>query len=628
MGRKPGRGVGDATEEGAPGRNRALGELRASNVMRKFVRTGKKSLGPLAFSFVVVLVGIVAGLGAVAFRGLIAFVHNLMFLGRLSFAYDANVHTPASPWGAFVILVPILGAVAVTFLVTKYAPEARGHGVPEVMDSLYYGHGVIRPVVGLIKSLASSLSIGTGGSVGREGPIIQIGASFGSAIGQAVGAPLWQTSTLIAAGAAGGIAATFNTPIGGILFAVELVMREISARTLTAVAIATATATYIGRIFLGDHPSFVIPSVEQAYFHLTNFPVLISYVGLGLLAGLASVLFIKSLYGFEDFFEKRVGGGPYVRHGLGMLAVGVAMYALMIFRGHYYIQGVGYSTIQDILSGGFVSVVMLAALFALKLGATSLTLGSGASGGIFSPSLFMGATLGGAYGLVLKALFPGLGIAPPAFAVAGMAGVVGGSTGAAVAAIVMIFEMTMDYTVIIPMTVTVALSYGLRKLILSPSIYTMKLVRRGHTMPEALMAGLHFVRRAGDVMDRNVAVLPASTTVAEFLRDEAKFRGVSYFLLESEGTPTGLVDRDAVRRGADRMGGETALEKLPVRNFIVVPPNAVLSEIIARMRDARASAAVVARTAGEKVCLDDVLGVIGARQIVEDIEREAEPFLD
>ena len=189
--------------------------------MWKFVRTGKKSLSPLAFSFVVVLVGVVAGLGAVAFRGLIAFVHNLMFLGRPSFAYDANVHTPASPWGVFVILVPILGAVAVTFLVTKYAPEAKGHGVPEVMDSLYYGRGVIRPVVGFIKSIASSLSIGTGGSVGREGPIIQIGASFGSAIGQAVGAPLWQTSTLIAAGAAGGIAATFNTPVGGILFAWE-----------------------------------------------------------------------------------------------------------------------------------------------------------------------------------------------------------------------------------------------------------------------------------------------------------------------------------------------------------------------------------------------------------------------
>jgi CIC family chloride channel protein len=602
--------------------------MRTSNVMWKFVRTGKTSLGPLAFSFVVVLVGIVAGLGAVAFRGLIAFVHNLMFLGRLSLVYDANVHTPASPWGAFVILVPILGAVAVTFLVTKFAPEAKGHGVPEVMDSLYYGRGVIRPVVGLVKSLASSLSIGTGGSVGREGPIIQIGASFGSAVGQAVGAPLWQTSTLIAAGAAGGIAATFNTPVGGILFAVELVMREISARTLTAVAIATATATYIGRIFLGDHPSFVIPSVEQAYFHLTNFPVLISYVGLGLLAGLASVLFIKSLYGFEDFFDKRIGGGPYARHGLGMLAVGLTLYVLMTLRGHYYIEGVGYSTIQDILSGSFMPIVMLVALFALKLGATSLTLGSGASGGIFSPSLFMGATLGGAYGLALKALFPGLGIAPPAFAVAGMAGVVGGSTGAAVAAIVMIFEMTMDYTVIIPMTVTVALSYGLRKLILPPSIYTMKLVRRGHAMPEALMAGLHFVRRAGDVMARNVAILPASTTVAEFLRDEAGFRDVSDVLLESEGTLTGLVDRDAVRQGADLVGGEAALERLPARNFVVVPPDAALSEIIARMRDARVSTAVVARTAGGKVGRDDILGVIGARQIVEDIEREAEPFLD
>lgn len=174
----------------------------------------KPNVLPFTFFFLSILIGIMAGLGAVAFRGLIAFFHNLLFLGKFSFLYDANIHTPISPWGPFVILVPVLGAVGVTFLVNNFAPEAKGHGVPEVMDAIYYNKGVIRAVVAVIKSLASALSIGSGGSVGREGPIVQIGSSFGSMVGQILRMPVWQRITLIAAGTGGGIAATFNTPIG------------------------------------------------------------------------------------------------------------------------------------------------------------------------------------------------------------------------------------------------------------------------------------------------------------------------------------------------------------------------------------------------------------------------------
>ncbi len=191
----------------------------------------RPNLLPFSFFFLSVLIGIVAGLGAVAFRGLIAFFHNLLFLGQISFIYDAKAHTPLSPWGPFVILVPVLGAVGVSFLVQNFAPEAKGHGVPEVMDAIYYNRGLIRPVVAVIKSLASALSIGSGGSVGREGPIIQIGSSFGSTVGQVLRMPVWQRITLIAAGTGGGIAATFNTPIGGMLFAIEITLHEISVRT-------------------------------------------------------------------------------------------------------------------------------------------------------------------------------------------------------------------------------------------------------------------------------------------------------------------------------------------------------------------------------------------------------------
>ncbi len=210
-----------------------------------------RTLKPFTLLMISVLMGIVSGIGAVVFRGLIALFHNLFFLGRLSIAYNANAHTPASPWGPFVVFIPVAGAVGVAFLVKNFAPEAKGHGVPEVMDAIYYRKGIIRPVVAVVKSLASALSIGSGGSIGREGPIIQIGSSFGSTLGQILRVPIWQRITLIAAGAGGGIAATFNTPIGGVLFAAELMMHEVSARTLVPVAIATATATYIAGSSLG-----------------------------------------------------------------------------------------------------------------------------------------------------------------------------------------------------------------------------------------------------------------------------------------------------------------------------------------------------------------------------------------
>jgi hypothetical protein len=192
-------------------------------------------------------VGVIAGFGAVVFRAMIGGIHNLLFLGRFSWNYDANVHTPASPWGAWIILAPVVSAIGVAFLVKTFAPEAKGHGVPEVMDAIYHRDGRIRPIVAVIKSLASAVSIGSGGSVGREGPIIQIGAAFGSTLGQLIAMPARQRAVLIAAGGGGGIAATFNTPIGGIVFAVELMLPTTTAMSLCSVALSVVTATFIGR---------------------------------------------------------------------------------------------------------------------------------------------------------------------------------------------------------------------------------------------------------------------------------------------------------------------------------------------------------------------------------------------
>ncbi len=588
-----------------------------------------KTLGLLSFSLLSVVIGVIAGLGAVVFRGLIALFHNLLFLGKLSLVYDANAHTPPSPWGPFVILVPVVGALGVAFLVKNFAPEAKGHGVPEVMDAIYYNKGVIRPVVALIKSIASALSIGSGGAIGREGPIIQIGSSFGSSVGQILKMPVWQRITSIAAGAGGGIAATFNTPVGGVLFAVEIMMHEVSVRTLIPVAISTATATYLGRLFFGPYPSFVIPSFQTPYFHLTHPLVLPSYVGLGLIMGVFSALFIRSIYAFEDFFERRVRGNYYSRHMSGMFLVGIIMYLLMVTEGHYYIEGVGYSTVQTILTGALSDLNLILILFALKLLTTSLTLGSGASGGIFSPALFMGATLGGAYGIILYQFLPELTISPPAFAVAGMAGMVGGATGAAMAAIVMIFEMTLDYDVIIPMTITVALSYGVRKSLCSESIYTLKLVRRGHYMPEALQTHFHQLKRAKDIMDTRIGLVRSSSSFGEFARIVLEQESTCLFLTEEEDRVIGVLTNEMAIECMGQEGKTRNVCEIAGKDFVVVSEEATLFYVLARMRAEKSSVALVTKgSRGGAVSHEDVKGVITRQQIGEAMMQGIELFAD
>ncbi len=547
-----------------------------------------RPIGPFSLWGLSVIVGIVSGLGAAAFRGLIAFFHNLFFLGRLSIFYDANAHTPAGPWGPWIILAPVIGGLGVAFLVKTFAPEAKGHGVPEVMDAIYYNKGLIRPVVAFVKAMASALSIGSGGSVGREGPIIQIASAFGSTFGQWLRIPAWQRVTLIAAGAGGGIAATFNTPIGGILFAAEIMLHEVSVWTLVPVAISTATATYIGRLFFGANPSFVIPEFRESFYHATNPVVLLSYVGLAVLAGGAAALFIRSIYVFEDLFEKKIRGNYYVRHTLGMLLVGVMMYLMMRGWGHYYIQGIGYSTVQDILSGVLATAGPLALLFVLKLMATSLTLGSGGSGGIFSPSLYLGATLGATYGSVLGVLFPALPISPPAFAVAGMAGMVGGATSAAITSIVMIFEMTRDYGVIVPMTITVAISYGVRKVLLKESIYTLKLARRGHYMPDALQTNLQHMRLARDLKNENMTLLPAGVTLEE-LRKKMPEPGATppLFVIERDGQIKGVLTEEMAYRAMRRRPETETVGDAANLNYDVIGENTTLFEIVTRMHTNR-----------------------------------------
>jgi chloride channel protein, CIC family len=592
---------------------------------QRLIGDAPRALGPLSFSLVAVVLGIGAGLGAFVFRSLIAVVHNLFFLGRLSRHYDTSLHTPQSPWGHAVVLAPALGAIVVVFLVKNFAPEARGHGVPEVMDAIYYGKAVIRPVVATIKALASAVSIGSGGSVGREGPIVQISAAFASWLGATVRVSRWQRATLVAAGGGAGIAATFNTPLGGVLFAVEVLMHEVSVRTLVPVALATTTATYLGQRLFGSSPAFVVPPVHASVAAV----VLPAYILLGGLMGLVAVAFIRCLYGTEDLFDRGIPGHDYARHVLGMLGVGLTIEILMTFEGHYYVAGVGYATIVDILTGGLTSAAWLACLFLLKLLTTSLTLGSGGSGGIFSPSLFMGATVGGAFGLLLRALFPAIPFDPAALALAGMAGLVAGATGAALTAIVMIFEMTLDYSVVLPMALTVAVSHGARRLLLAQNIYTMKLFRRGHYMPEALQANALLVHHVSDMSIGTAAAVPVRprTTSAD-APGAATTERTEYVVLVDGDTVVGVAPNEDRREGSPRIAAAEDPAHRARRDFVVVSGDATIFDLVATMHRARAEFAVVVAPGSAAGAKPRVLGVVTKSHLAEAFAEGMAMFED
>jgi len=583
-----------------------------------------RRLGLARLSVLAVLVGVITGLGAVFFRALIGLIHNVAFLGQFSVVYDANLFTPASPWGAFVILVPVIGGLVVTFLVTNFAPEARGHGVPEVMDAIYYKEGVIRPIVAAVKSLASAVSIGTGAAVGREGPIIQIGASLGSTLGQLITMTPWQRITLVAAGAGAGIAATFNTPIGGVMFAIELMLPELSARTFLPVALATGTATFIGRIFLGLQPAFSVPTEFLSSDRPASLVALLLYALLGALMGLGATAFIRGLGLAENLFERI--HNPYLRHAAGMLIIGVLMYLLLRSAGQYYVDGVGYATIQAILTGDLVLPGLLALLFFAKLAATSVSLGSGASGGIFSPSLFMGATIGGAFGAAVTAIHPVEGLGATTCAMVGMAAMVGGGTGAAMAAVTMIFEMTRDYDLVMPIIVAVALAIGVRRLLSQENIYTVKLVGRRHFVPKALHANMFLIRRAGEIMEQDVVVLPAGTDLAAFLAQPGHAGRMKHIVVARGDRIAGVLRvNTALRRGIEDTYKGLPLGDLAQRNFTIAREHDIVFDVVNRMTRHGAGMAVVTKDK-RRPRAADVMGVISKEHIADSVADSIKPY--
>ncbi len=414
------------------------------------------------------IVGAGAGLGAVVFRYLILGFTEL-FTGTADYSDAGRVANPHLPglgiW--FLVLVPVVGGLLYGPLVHRFAPEARGHGVPEVMVAVARNGGRIPVRVAVVKSLASALCIGSGGSVGREGPIVQIGSALGSSLGRWLRVPPHRLRLLVACGAAGGISATFNAPIAGVFFALELILRSFTAEAFGVVVISSVTASVVGRTVLGSAPFLVLPA-----FSLHSPLEYLLYAALGLGAGLLGWAFARVLYLIEDACDWLWRGPEWLRPAVGGLLLGGVLLVLP------QMYGVGYPVLENGINGRY-AIGFLLVLLVGKMIATSLTIGIGGSGGVFAPSLFIGAMAGTAFGLAMQAAFPALGISPGAYGLVGMAAVFAGASHAPIAALVIVFELTGQYSIILPLMAAVALATGVSHLVSHQTIYTLKLLRRG-----------------------------------------------------------------------------------------------------------------------------------------------------
>lgn len=472
------------------------------------------------------LVGVVTGLLAVGFIG------SIEAIERLSLSLGGNLFRFLGDY--WLILVPVIGGLIVGPMVIFLAPEAKGHGVPEVLKAIAVHGGRIRPVVVLVKAAASALSIGTGFSVGREGPIVQVGSALGSSLGQYFKFSEIRLKNMIACGAAAGIAAVFNAPIAGVMFASEVILRDFGARALSTVVVAAVASSIISRIFLGEDPAFVTPS-----YALESPVEMFFYVLLGLLSALAAIGFIVFLAKTENIFDKW-RFPAWLKPAFGGILIGVL--GLMFPQ----ILGSGLKTIEEALHGN-MELTLLMMLIVVKILATSLSLGAGSSGGVFAPSLFIGAVLGGAFGNVLNGIFPETALAPGAYAVVGMASVFAASAHAPVTAVLIVFEMTGDYKIILPMMVSVVLATVISQMFHKESIYTDRLKEKGVDLEFLHDAKILGSVQVSDVMEKKFEAIPTGLSGKKLMEKILNRKGKCLFTFESSGKLCGIIKPEKIQ---------------------------------------------------------------------------------
>jgi CIC family chloride channel protein len=519
--------------------------------LQRSVATGQRGLIALAL-----LVGAGAGLGAIAFRYMIL-GFTYLFSGHKDYSAVGHASNPLVPglgiW--FVVLAPVIGGLIYGPLVSRFAPEARGHGVPEVMYAVNRLGGRMRPQVPVVKSLASAVCIGSGGSVGREGPIVQIGSALGSVTGQALRLPESQLRLLVACGAAGGISATFNAPIAGVFFALELILRNFETRSFGLVVLSSVTADAIGRAAFGSHPFLSLPG-----FTFSSPLELLLYAGLGVLATGVGLGFVRVLYAGEDIADRLWKSQPeWLRPAVGGVLLGLLLLAVP------EMYGVGYPVLQLAVAGHYVILALLG-LLAAKILATSLTMWIGGSGGVFAPSLFMGAMLGSAYGAIAHDLLPGLALAAGAYGLVGMGAVFASCARAPITAVLIIFELTGDYRIILPLMFAVVVATTLSNALTPDTIYTLKLRRRGIDI-DAPQAPLMSRIKVGEAMGELPRPLAPKQPLRDVLRRFTAERTDALPVIDHRGTLLGVITaadvEQAIAGSTDDLNAQALAHQAP-----------------------------------------------------------------
>ncbi len=446
------------------------------------------------------LIGAVAGLGTILIRLMIKEISDLSFWGDGSILDNIkNV-----PW-YWRIIVPTIGGLIVGPVIYFFSKESKRSGVPDVMQSVLIRGGYIRPRVAIVKAITTAITIGTGGSVGREGPIVQIGASIGSTVGQFFNVSAQRTKTFVGCGAAAGIAAAFNAPVAGALFAVEIILQDFAFAQFSPIVISSVMATVVSHSFEGNFTEFLIPEYQLVSYH-----EMWLYLALAFFVAIIGFIFVKSIYFTEDIFELKIKVPVYLKPAIGGALVG----CVAVFFPD--IMGVGYESINNALLGRTIGILALL-LVLVKIVSTSITVGSGASGGVFAPSLFLGAMTGVYFGGIVQKIFPGMTGDPGAYALVAMGGLVSAVTHAPITAIIMIFELTNNYTIILPLMVTCIFSTAISTKLSRESVYTLSLLRRNihisHGSEIDVMKSI-FVK---DVFTRSTNAIPEDLNFGEIV---------------------------------------------------------------------------------------------------------------
>lgn len=544
------------------------------------------------------LVGLVSGLVAQALLELIHLFTNIFFYGRFSFAITSPAHNHLGLW---VILIPPIGGLLVGIMIYFWEPTLKGHGIPEAMESVLFGHSRMRIRVAILKPLATAFAIGTGGPFGAEGPIIQTGAALGSLFGQAIGLTPYYRRVLLASGAAAGMAATFTAPFAGILVAVELLLFELRARSFIPVALAAAVATGVRIHFAGWAPLFPTPA-----FRLTGMNELWLFALLGVLAGLIGIAMIRTLSWLEDLFDNL----PIKRALIWSPVFGALILGVL---GYFYPQvfGTSYDTIRDMLNDRMTAHQLLGVSFA-KFWALVISLGSGTTGGVFAPSLVVGGGFGAAFAIFFHHLFPSLVSDPAFYALAAMAGVFGGIARAPLTSIVFLFELSHNPNALLPLIVCVMVSDGFVRLFSRDSIMTVKLVKRGLIVLQDYSVPVLMRARIDQVMHKEFTILHADDELRTVLETLVPSGTGLIPVVNKEGSLVGIVEPHDLLR-TEPPDHHFKMRELARRDFVLAYPGEPVDRVHREMMLKNTENVVVVRPNDAQV----PIGIARANDILE-----------